>query len=346
MIIFGAGASFGSDPGPYPPPAVDRPPLAKDLFEQSYRRFAESYPACRPAIHHLRRALAVESPPLIEEEIGRMYEAAAGNAERQQHLLALRFYLSDLIDTTAQQWWEALNGFTNYGRLLDRIGLWRYEKDQPVALATFNYDQMLDHAATDQALNWQVTGFSSYVDRPDWRLYRLHGSTRWAHVVKTHVVGSQNRPNDVIRSAWSVDFDGQGEMRPVAWPDAVEENEVAVAVPGIAMPTNRKQTFACPPEHVRKFAADIGNVDRLLLIGWRAAEPHALALLEQHVRNGYNLGICDVNAEDAEVVQSNLGAVAKKARPDRLQWFTGGFEALTFGSELNEWLSQDSYDDT
>src|ERR1039458_2457729 len=186
MIIFGAGASYGSRPFPEQGdesllgiaagagrPMVPRPPLTDGLFSEELGEFAASYPSCRPAIVRLRHAHELRPEAPVEEEIARLYEDARGprgDPERERHLLALRFYLWDLIQTQTRAWWDMFHGFTYYTDLLDRLGSWRLETNETVALVTFNYDELLDRSAEAQARNWTLDAFSSYVERDDWRL--------------------------------------------------------------------------------------------------------------------------------------------------------------------------------
>lgn len=99
--------------------------------------------------------------------------------------MALRFYLADLVESEAGKWWDAFHGFTLYADLLERLGAWRSRSREAIVLVTFNYDELLDRSIEAQAGNWTLTTFASYIDRSDWRLYKLHGSTAWSRIVPT-----------------------------------------------------------------------------------------------------------------------------------------------------------------
>jgi hypothetical protein len=110
-----------------------------------------------------------------------------------------------------------------------------------------------------------------------------------------------------------------------------------VAAPAIAVPTTLKQTFECPDAHVQEFIGEVGKIDRLLTIGWRAAEPHVLDLLAKHIPPGYHLAMCDRADEDINAVRTNLGFAAQRS-PDPAA-FTGGFTGLLESGHLEQWLS-------
>jgi len=339
MIIFGAGASFGSRPVNEPTLAT-RPPLAAGLVSEDFGRYTSEYPSSRPVIVRLRRAL-VEGDGLLETELGRVSQDASTDPERARHLLSFRFYLNHLVESVADGWWNEFDGFTHYAELLERIGAWRSAKRQAVCLVTFNYDTLLDRSADAQVGNWTLRSFDSYVERPDWRLYKLHGSTHWSRVLPSNVEQNETPPNVgyLIQHAEQLDFEN-GELVADPWAFAVPLREKAVAAPGIAVPTDLKQTFCCPPDHVKRFTRDIEDVDRLLLIGWRAVEPHALDLLVKHLTPGYNLAICDVDEASIGQIRHALGAVADIANRVQLPFkFTGGFSELVHPrSQLEFWL--------
>jgi hypothetical protein len=334
MIVFGAGASYGSHPLGRRVEAP-RPPLTNELLSEQYGGFAAKYPSSRPAIIGLRKALLEDPDTPIEEAISNLYQAATRNPERAKHLLALRFYLCDLVETVTNEWWTNLHGFTHYAELLDRVGTWRSVTGEPVVLVTFNYDGMLERSAEAQVGNWTLSSFASYVERSDWRLYKLHGSVGWSRVLKAQVIGGA-RPNNLIAQAESLDFES-GELRPHPWASATKRGEIAVAAPGIAVPTTLKQVFQCPAEHVNKFATEITKVDRLLTIGWRAAEPHVLELLGRGIPPGYHLAICDRSDDDIQTILDNLDWVARRSPAPRA--FTGGFTGLLEADHLERWLS-------
>jgi hypothetical protein len=345
MVIFGAGASFGSAP-PQPKPTLNekwRPPLTAHLFDPTYGDVADKYPASRPAIVRMQRALAEHPDALIETEIGKLGEEAAGNPEKARHLLGLRFYLNDLIESRISEWWKRLHGFTFYGDLLERLGTWRYQTDEEIALVTFNYDELLDFSLSGQIGNGPFGDFQEYIDRPHWRLYKLHGSTSWARVLQARVGSDFGIPSvsETIAKGDGLDFE-DGVLRARPWRKALEAHEdptTTVAAPGIAIPTNQKQTFSCPADHVQCFAEDAEKTDRMLVIGWRGSEPHVLEVLSERLPLVRQLAVADTTREKSAAVLDTLedGGVSTNFRAP----LEGGFRGLLkTDSEwvLEKWL--------
>src|SRR4051794_30556518 len=104
MVVFGAGASHGCRREEVESGGLRPPPLTAGLFAERYGEFAARYPASRAAIVRLRNDVQQNPDLLIESAIGRLYEEARGDPERARHLLALRFYLTDLIQAQANLW--------------------------------------------------------------------------------------------------------------------------------------------------------------------------------------------------------------------------------------------------
>ncbi len=344
MVVFGAGASFGSRPGDSdvtredePGLTMRRPPLTKDLFSRALSGYANKYPTSRPAIVLLREEMAANPAGLIEAAIGRFAEDALTNPERARHMLALRFYLWELIATETETWWAGLNGFTHYAELLARLGRWRAGSGEPVALVTFNYDELLDRSLEAQAGDLRLNSFDSYIDREDWRLYKLHGSVGWSRGLdRLDGMPINAGPEQLIPAAHELRLD-EGELLPQSWQHARDQMiGQRMFVPGIAVPTDRKNTFECPLEHRDRFVSEVMEVDRLLTIGWRGSEQHVQQILSEHLRPGYRLAICDITQPNVRAIHNNLGLAGKKGTGPTE--FARGFTGLLAGGELEHWL--------
>src|SRR5437870_3163591 len=109
MVIFGAGASYDSDPsratagprGDYP----DRPPLANQLFDNrgEFAHDLSYFPECKPIVPYLRRTQA------IEEQLERLQAESTEYSMRHQQLAAVRWYFQMLLSGCEQRWYDSAN---------------------------------------------------------------------------------------------------------------------------------------------------------------------------------------------------------------------------------------------
>jgi hypothetical protein len=349
MVIFGAGASYDSATG-----AVTHidgpPPLAQQLFtnRRVFNEAIAKYGVCRPLVGELRALAEQEHPPALEDVLADMTKRADHNMETKRQLLALRFYLREAIANHTQGWIQDIT-FTNYGRLLRRIGDWRQETGERVALVTFNYDLMLDSALVDQIGQGDpFTEPARYVSRTDWQLCKLHGSTNWWRKMP---IADPGLPFDNASTAIGMGHElnlGGGEVVRAGIPDGpwhpVEsDGRAALYVPALAVPTTGKSTFETHPSHVEAFDAAVPQVDRLLIVGWRGMEDHVLERLKMTPH--YSLGIADPAAEH---VYNRLGRAfmhdlgngrnrnAANSAVRTVTW--NAFSELLRGDAVDKWL--------
>lgn len=345
LVIFGAGASYDSADSANLTHGDEeaRPPLAAQLFDPrpTFNKIATRFPASRPLVDRLRVVMGAAPATQLEEELGRLQGEAEQYIELQRQLVALRFYLRDVIETTAGRWLERCYGFTYYLRLMGLLGEWRNRTGASIVLATFNYDTLLDVAARDQVVGWSPSTMEAFTEREDWKLLKLHGSTNWARVI-THPGGHSNadtNAREVIRMAERLDLAGPIEMLP-DW-HATLDYRPGLRAPAIAVPTSRKTTFECPPEQIRAFEDAIPRAEGVLMIGWRGAEEHALEKL-QALAPGYALGIVtkgNFEPGGMQEIRRNLGTVFDKGKLSLAEDAGFGTFLADGGRRLGEWLN-------
>jgi hypothetical protein len=84
---------------------------------------------------------------------------------------------------------------TNYVTLLDQLRRCKQRED-PVLLATFNYDQMIEDALSSVGIT--INDLVHYIQNDAFKLFKLHGSVHWAREVETEI------PNVTERNAWDL----------------------------------------------------------------------------------------------------------------------------------------------
>jgi hypothetical protein len=299
-IIFGAGASYDSDPtnpsinhnsGRYS--ESSRPPLAKDLFDTRYGDFTRKYPQAQQLFPRLRNAA-----PDIEQELEKIKNESATYLPYNARLLSMRFYLRDVVSSSIQSWCNSFTDVTTYHHLLDIIDRWQNVNKKEVALVSFNYDTLLEKACSD-VLGINFAKMSDYTENSTpYRIYKVHGSTDWFHQVE-NVQGSVF--NSTEKLIWTNKFSKSSST----------DSESVQFVPAIAIPTAQKSSFEFPGEHLTSLISDLHQTTDIISIGWRGAEEHFLKLL-----NDQSISLSNRRLMVVGIDPKNTGETSQKIKKD------------------------------
>src|SRR5664279_5519810 len=95
----------------------------------------------RPVIDRLRERMATAEPEPLETTLATLATESGGSAERREQLVAFRFYLQQVIESSVNEWMRltATAGYTHYLRLFNALYDWHLETSTPIRMATFNY---------------------------------------------------------------------------------------------------------------------------------------------------------------------------------------------------------------
>lgn len=331
-VIAGAGASFDVSEDL---PDANKLPLVNDLFASrpEFINALREHPKSAPIVDRMRREIKMNRDFSLEDELARVAKEAIQNRELQRSLLALRFYLKDAIEGTQFSVERLTAGIDNYLTLLRKLSAWRNEMDKTVAIATFNYDTLIEKALEATVGNISLLGgnrLDNYVSDPNWKLFKLHGSTNWSRSAYVANIGFVSpTPDMAIRSAAEIEV----STSRIIDTDPVHVDD-EVIFPAISVPTTSKTFFECPPDHRRAFENCIGLTSHLLLVGWKAAEPHVLDILQSRMPAEAPVTVVD-SAAGSPTVLRNLGQDFLRTRP--VFRFTNGFSEFV-SSEIDDWI--------
>jgi hypothetical protein len=330
LIVFGAGASYDSIPQ-YPPPYTDqnRPPLANELFDPRFNGLVARYHYLHPLISRLREAARMNIP--VEEELEAINLEVARDEDTIRELLSVQSYLRDVVHGTTTAWIEKYAFVTNHAALLRNVRQEARTLGFAVNFVTFNYDTILERAASD-SLQLAFTSFPSYVDNPAYKLFKLHGSVDWLRLA-----------NHVSADLWSLaehktmPSEDRVEPSELTWEDRFARRRMededfprmehgSALFPAIAVPTLTKSAFECPAHHIEVLTQVLPRVTHLLVVGWRAKDQHFLDLWKAHPpANLERIYIVEAGQEEAvQVTQNlaNLGGIASENTEHAIEGFT------------------------
>jgi len=307
MVIFGAGASYDSDPsrpaGVSAIQALDRLPLANELFDNR-QHFAEDlshFRDCRPIVPYLRRTDAIEAQ--LERLLAEANEKPP-YPKRLRQLASVRWYFQYLLNGCDRRWSGATHGITNYLTLLDQIARWG---NRGVLLVTFNYDRLLEWAVRD-ITGASLTRVEDYIASEMFPVIKLHGSVNWGRVLHNPPLTTTDgwlAIKTAIEKAATLKVSQDyvvSEDRPL-WRDASSR----YLFPAIAIPVQSKQQFECPESHLTFLRDRLPAVRRVLVVGWRGMDGHFVKLLKDTLGAGaVQFQIVSKDAEDSKTLAKLL----------------------------------------
>jgi hypothetical protein len=356
LVIVGAGASYDSSidyPLSYSPVPIkttdqiqvdsQRPPLANQLFDRrpDFAGAAEELPKCLTIIDELRRRPQDRS---VEQALEKLREAAVGYPEGQRQLVSIRFYLQWIILRSQLRWNGAISSATTYRVLLGRID--RQMKGEEVCFVTFNYDTLLEEAFI--SLGKKFVTIDDYVSNSDYKVIKPHGSINWVReitstmqVSPTYSVGVAN---DLIDAGDKLKPSEKYHLLAPQYDTGLPLSAVRIqgtdkyqaALPAIAIPLEKKDEYECPKEHVNALVDCISKADKLLIIGWKAAEENFMEQLAKGIRKSIPKMVVSRNRESAAKIVSRL----KLTGLGEDQWSVpdNGFTSLVLSGQIEDFV--------
>jgi hypothetical protein len=322
LVIIGAGASHDSANGRNADESY-RPPLAVDLFasQLNYVQLLMKYPTATPIVQRVRLALAANGS--LEHVLEEIRGEVAIYPARAQHLLGLQFYLRSLLADLGSNWLGVHGGVTNYVGLADLVESCRVQKKESVVYVSFNYDTLLE-AGLEGVAAKRFTKVASYIDGHT-KVVKVHGSADWGQIVSCDSFPSmaQITPGDLCGMVNELTFT-DGFMRRRDNLDRQAGGSGSVLVPAIAIPTQTKDNFACPSQHIEALRECLPQVRGVVTIGWRGAEEHFLKLLKEGLPPQTQAYVVTESRTSCEATALNLQAAG--LAPDFL--FPEGFTGL------------------
>lgn len=347
LVIFGAGASYDSidskPPGsPNPGWLIDeefRPPLAEHLFgsRSVFSAAMLNFTRIQPIIPMLRNT----SGKNVETVLRELQDEAGAYPERHSQLMAVRYYLQNVLWQCGDHWKLLSRGVTNYKALLDGINRWR-KPYEAVCLVTFNYDTLLEDAM--QVVGLTMDDINDYVRHPIYKVFKLHGSVNWARYIETNPYATPYRDLSHIQVALD-NIEHADTLRISPEYVQIRQHPCGVLnnrglVPAIAIPVEKKDRFECPEHHLRQLEQMLPEVDKILMVGWRATEDLFLDLLGHHLKKPLSALIVTWTVAEGAAIRSRLEKGSLQGTSNRWQILPDGFTSCVVNRRTDSFLSQ------
>jgi hypothetical protein len=196
----------------------------------------------------------------LEAVLAELQQSASTYPLVPSQLMAVRYYLRDLIDETSTQWSRECSGATTYADFVNRVNAWSHRSGKLVNYITFNYDHLLEYALLN--LNLRFDDLEDYIRAPKIRapnIIRPHGSVRWYELLNAgRPAALHTSPDEIIQKAAQL----------------IPSNSVMIGppqnglyAPALAIPVNNKQDYVCPERHINTMHEILRATKFLLVIG-------------------------------------------------------------------------------
>ncbi len=301
LIILGAGASydFTSKDG------VKKAPLTDTLTEEPLTGYLKKYPDAG----HLLSDIHAKSKNSVDTSFESILNKILINSGQQNHrtnqFIDLSFYLQDLFQHISEgpEYYHPRN---NHSVLFSNI----QDAGGRACIVSFNYDSLFERSIIN---NIQFKSLDSYITHPI-KLIKPHGSHDWVYIASKENIRFLDTPEssrdflranpqyiNQIRSA-------KNPSRPYHKEEVRDKNYYNL--PALALPITKKQGFICPSNHVDVLQSEINHIDRILIIGWKAADQELIDLLTPMLKEKKHLPIYivvgDKDGEKVGKVFSNI----------------------------------------
>ena len=312
LIIFGAGASYDFS---HIGKAGDVAPLTKNLADEKFHHtdLIGKYEGVGSLLSDIIHQ--VKNGKNFEDVLSDKSNRAQGSTQLLANLSALYFYLETLFEriSTPNDLNRRIHLANNYHIILDRI----HEHAEGKALvATFNYDTLFENSLPrGSAPNSMQDYISGGI-----KIIKLQGSHDWSYVQPVSTEDLQYAKDGF--ELWMKNpnvFDNfhikghnprhKNELKTAA------DNRIGdvhyLQLPALALPLTGKDRYVCPESHTQALERALPEVDRVLIIGWRAGDPLLLKMLKKHLRSmKYKILVVSNGIESAkEIVNSIKGAL-------------------------------------
>ena len=322
LIILGAGASHDyvhpdSRPSSFIPPPITDHLVKPHFFEQDiserYKEVQDLFSSIAPIINTGKKNL--------EESLSQLQNNASVNKHAQQQLIALRFYLKEFFQKISARH----HPVNNYKALIARV---RASAAPKALVVSFNYDTLFE-----QSVGWQENDNIDHYIRGDIKLIKIHGSCDWSYISKKD---AEEDSFERIKSSFEyLKMYPQHKMATPYHDKHIGRYRAKRfhEFPALAIPLPGTKSFICPEHHVERLRRDLGAVDKVLIIGWKAGDTEFVEFLKENLSQPVQATIVSGSAQGLKEVESKLGSLKNfefSAQVVGFSNFIAGVESNTF----------------
>lgn len=324
LIILGAGASF--DFLKISRHSTDdqlvlkqwQAPLTNNIFDVSrFSRIIGKYEDVKPLASTITNIVDNTSPFDLEAYLTEQESRYSDKSAPQ--IVALRFYLAELMGKVSHYFFNHVN---NHRDLIDQID----KKVGKALVINFNYDTLFESNLHNVC---GTTSLENYISG-DIKVIKIHGAHNWRYApnMETQKYGVYDYFHDrstKIGDEYKNREIFQFTVKNVGYPDRefdlnlYRENKPngftggqwLYYLPALAIPIASKGDYVCPDNHIKVMRDELEQVDRILVLGWRAQDSFILNELKGHLPNNVRLTIVSSDEASGRTVSHKFEDIAQ-----------------------------------
>ncbi|MCL5667271.1 MAG: hypothetical protein M1383_05890 [Patescibacteria group bacterium] len=327
IIILGAGASH--DYSAY----QTGTPLTNELVQGSFLHDSslKTYPEAAELLSEISYPV-LKGQKTFENALRDIKDEAGNLPHRKSQLVSLEFYLRDLFSNLSAH----THSLNNYKTLVNKIR--DYNKGQ-ACVVTLNYDTLFEESAGMTywlEMNDSITG--------PIKLIKLHGSHDWAYIQNHSYLNLENTTykNEYDFYKANPDYlqdlrNRQAEPYRLRFLNGIKREEPFYKFPAIAIPLpDKAELYICPKSHVDTLIKNLETTDRILIIGWRAADQNLVDLIKEKIKQHVLVTIVSRTLESAEQIKGNLQHIPNLS----FEVYGQGFSSFVSGDGIKNFFTQ------
>lgn len=347
LIILGAGASFdfldleGFSGKEQDNLGAWRPPLTNQLFDGTrFQDFLEKYPEMNEMASYIMARIRKQNEGISFENIlSKLFsEDIKNNPELHKSFMALLFYLSDLLGNVSRNYYRPVNNLHILMHVIKQSG-------GKAVFVNYNYDLLLEKVLnkSDVAkVNELITG--------DFPVIKVHGGYNW-YVKRLVSIFSDKTCYELSLMAadkifektenvkYELEIQNNHNPKDIK-PKMTQQEEGYTYHPALALPVLNKANYVCLDAHIELLKEELKKIDRVIIIGWKAADQFVLNLLLEEM-NKRAIPLAYIGGKDAIDTVKGLN----KTFLNSAKLIAGhGFSQFASSSSVEDFLRKDAAD--
>lgn len=318
LIVLGAGASFDFlQRNEYPSysPDLDQylPPLTNRLFDGTkFHEIIAKYPEMHKLVDYIRVKLRADNPRTFEQILSDLYfEKVKVDKNLNVSFMSLLFYISDLFGTISQKYYQANN---NYGALLKMLGFY----GNKAIVVSFNYDLLFE-----RSLGLSDIKSVDELLKGNFPVIKIHGAYDWYWSYEVSLWENEKKkcyeialnnaefflnPGEKIKN-WKIVIHNSPDPRSMPARN-VNSTQGYSYHPAQALPLIGKNNYICPDSHIEFLKQRIGEIDRILIVGWKIGDPFLKDLIVDELKRR-NIPVAYVSGSNTKDLIDGLEKIIK-----------------------------------